>query len=152
MAIPAAWLARLSRSRTRRCTKAARASMAASRGCRACLRATANTSSSSGLRPVWNTLPVSGPWAARLARVRGATLPSTARCNRQFQQIKKRGRGYRPRFFASMSCRACRGISLENLLDAAAEKSNTRHCLATREAWRAGLAAASVLNAQIKRR
>ena len=37
-------------------------------------------------------------------------------------------------------------------LDAAAEKPNTRHCLATLEAWRAGLAAASVRNAQIKRR
>jgi len=33
------------------------------------------------------------------------------------------------------------------LLDATAEKPNTRHSLATREAWRAGLAAASVRNA-----
>jgi len=37
-------------------------------------------------------------------------------------------------------------------LDAAAEKPNTRQSLATLEAWRAGLAAASVMNAQIKRR
>ena len=37
-------------------------------------------------------------------------------------------------------------------VDAAAEKPNTHHSLATLEAWRAGLAADCVRNAQIKRR